>query len=909
MKKPLLILFVSFLCIPFLMAETSIKGTVKSADTQNPIPGAIVTLMGQNLSTQTNAEGQFSLRYIDAGDLEIRISKIGYFTQIKLIHVDPDKENDLGTFYLREDIQQETKQEVVLQLSENQIDEDEGRATQNISAALSSKGDVYVSQTSYAFSPMRFRARGYDDNFESTYINGVYFNSIERGGFNYSSLGGLNDAMRNQDYTYGFTPNTFSYGNLGGTTNINTKASNYAAGTKASVAYTNRSYKLRGQATYATGLMQNGWAFAGSAVVRWADKGIVDGTFYNSWGYFFSAEKILNKQHSLSFVTFGSPTQRAQQGAVTQEVFDLAGSIYYNPYWGYQEGEIRNSRIVKSFDPTAILSHEFKISNNQLLRTGLAFHYSLYSNSALNFYNAPDPRPDYYRNLPSFVSDDSLKNVVANQWKSDTNVSQVNWNALYQANYKNNAINPNGTARYSVERRHNDLMEGSFNSTYTQQVNKQLKLIAGIEGKMSKGMHYKTLDDLLGGNQWIDIDQFSERDFPSNPDIIQNDLKNRNAVIKENDIFGYNYDINMAYANAFIQNEWILPQFDIYYAGKLTYTQFYRYGHMQNGRAPENSYGKSKTWYFVDPSLKAGFTYKIDGHNRLSFNGLIESRAPLASQAYLSERIKDTLIPYLQSQDIRSADINYNFTYSTIRGRIGVFQTNLYNTSDMLGYYDDEYRTFINHVLAKSDKVYKGVELGTTVKINSNFSVSLAGTYADYHYANNAIGVKSPENGAFADVAETVLTKGLKIAAGPQAAGNITIDYFHPKMWFADVTLNYFDNNYLDFAPNRFTENNMAKYTTPEMMAALGTQEKLKGGFLLDASIGKLIYLKHRRSLNFNFSASNILNNTKMITGGYQQARLPLTNGAIDPTGLDRFPNKYYYAWGFNVFFNIGYKF
>jgi hypothetical protein len=113
----------------------------------------------------------------------------------------------------------------------------------------------------------------------------------------------------------------------------------------------------------------------------------------------------------------------------------------------------------------------------------------------------------------------------------------------------------------------------------------------------------------------------------------------------------------------------------------------------------------------------------------------------------------------------------------------------------------------------------------------------------------------------------------------------------------------------LDFAPNRFTENNMAKYTTPEMMAALGTQEKLKGGFLLDASVGKLIYLKHRRSLNFNLSASNILNNTKMITGGYQQARLPLSNGAIDPTGLNRFPNKYYYAWGFNVFFNIGYKF
>ena len=61
---------------------------------------------------------------------------------------------------------------------------------------------------------------------------------------------------------------TFAYGSLGGVTNINTRASAYAAGTKASVAYTNRSYNLRATATYATGLMNNGWAFTGSAVFR-----------------------------------------------------------------------------------------------------------------------------------------------------------------------------------------------------------------------------------------------------------------------------------------------------------------------------------------------------------------------------------------------------------------------------------------------------------------------------------------------------------------------------------------------------------------------------------------------------------------------------------------------------------------
>ncbi len=38
------------------------------------------------------------------------------------------------------------------------------------------------------------------------------FNSLERGVFNYSGLGGLNDAMRNREEGKGLMTNTFSYG-------------------------------------------------------------------------------------------------------------------------------------------------------------------------------------------------------------------------------------------------------------------------------------------------------------------------------------------------------------------------------------------------------------------------------------------------------------------------------------------------------------------------------------------------------------------------------------------------------------------------------------------------------------------------------------------------------------------------
>jgi hypothetical protein len=461
-----------------------------------------------------------------------------------------------------------------------------------------------------------------------------------------------------------------------------------------------------------------------------------------------------------------------------------------------------------------------------------------------------------------------------------------------------------------------NLMETVLNSNYSNRFNQKLKLTAGIEAKLAKDMNYKTMDDLMGGNQWIDIDQFAERDLTGilagkPEDIIQNDLNNRDRKIYNGDIFGYNYDINIFHGSAYLQNEWNFNQVDLYYAGKLTYTQFNRYGHMRNGRAPENSYGASKALWFIDPSIKAGGTYKIDGRNRITVNAVAETRAPLPSGAYVSERIKDTHVPNLKSRQILSYDISYNFLFPAVRGKVAAFQTHILQGSESTGYYDDEERTFINYLLSGVNKVYRGIEAGVSVKLNSSFSISAAGTYADYRYTSNSLGTMSFENGAQEDKVDSVYTKNLKTNTGPQMAFNVTLDYFHPKMWFADITLNYFDNNYLDFAPSRFSKTNVAKYTTDEMKQKLGTQEKLNGGFLLDASVGKLIYLKDRRSLNLNLSLSNMLNNTNMITGGYQQGRLPIDSDtkAIDPSRLNYFPNKYYYAWGFNLFLNVGYKF
>ena len=339
----------------------------------------------------------------------------GYIGTIELVLLEENKEVELPAILLSQDIAKQSQDEILLNLTEEEMNDDEGRS-QSQASSSSATTDVFNATTSFAWSTARYRNRGYTSTAETYYIEGLPFNSAERGQFNYSAMGGLNDASRYKEVVNPMEATAFTFGGLGQSTNYMMGASRYAQGWKVGAAGTNRNYKARLNATYATGVLSNGWSVITQLAYRFSpyvdNKGIIgEGIKYYSLGYFVSAEKAWNNGNRLRFLTFGAPTERGQNAAVTQEVYDLTGSINYNPYWGYQNGQVRNSRIVKSYDPTFIAAFDLKIDEFQKMKFALGYHYSFYSNSALNFYNAPDPRPDYYRNLPSFLWDGQIANM------------------------------------------------------------------------------------------------------------------------------------------------------------------------------------------------------------------------------------------------------------------------------------------------------------------------------------------------------------------------------------------------------------------------------------------------------------------------------------------------------------------
>lgn len=907
MRKNLLqLLLFLFVCSSVYAQTSSLRGVAVNVFTKIPIAGVTVSLKDTEKIVVTSFDGSFLFENVSLGENWLVFSSLDIITKELQVNVLPGETTDIGEVLLTTDVRTVLNESSLMLLEEEALTEDADQSDFSTSALLTSSNDVYVSNTSYNFSAMRFKVRGYGNRYSDVYIGGVNFNDAERGGFSYGMIGGLNDATRNKDMVNAYDPSSFGFGQIGGATNIIANASNYSPGTKLGIAYTNRMYKIRGTAIHSTGLMDNGWAFTASAGYRWSDEGYVDGTFYNSLGLFFSAEKVFNKSHSLSFVGLMAPTQRAQQGASVQEIYDLMGDNLYNPNWGYQNGKKRNARVVTLMDPTVVVSHVWNMNENTKLTTGLGFKYSIYGSTALNWINAADPRPDYYKYLPSYQSSQENKDKWATAWRTNPAISQIDWDGLYQQNYQ--APRDSGSI-YMVEERRNDQLSLTLNSVLTTKLNERVTFSSGLQARTTKGMHYKLASDLMGGEFIFNKNQFAARDFGWDAPQVAYDLNNPDQKVYKGDRFGYDYDIYVNSASVWMQNVHNYRKWDVYYGFKIDYSDFYRHGHMRNGLSPNNSYGKGQTHSFVDQTVKLGLAYKITGRHMISGNFSYGTLPPLAYNAYLSSRVKDDVLPNLKSERVLSGDVSYYLNLPQVRGRVTAYQTNFYDQSELHNMYYDEDNSYVNFVLSGVEKIHRGFELGIEYKLNPSITFSVAGTISEYFYNNRPTGTISYENGSRPDQTGPVYLKNFYEGGTPQTAGTFGIHYFHPKYWFLDLNINGFDRTYLDFSPFRRSVMAYAGQTGESLqeklnrMQSVTDQEKFGGGATVDISIGKIIRIQRKYNLNLNLQFCNILNNTDLKTGGYEQARID-TGGSIS-----KFPSKYYYAQGFNCFLNAGFRF
>ncbi|MBI2257713.1 MAG: TonB-dependent receptor plug domain-containing protein [Flavobacteriia bacterium] len=787
--------------------------------------------------------------------------------------------------------------------------------SQDVSGLLQSSRDIFTSTAGFNFGNARFRIRGLGSENTVVLLNGIRVNDLETGWASWSSWGGLNDVTRFMEVKPTVSQSDKTFGGIGGYSNLDLRASSQRKGTRISYSYSNRSYRHRAMITHSTGIMDNGLSLSVSASRRYAKEGYVEGTSFDAWSYYLGVEKKIGKKHSLGMIIFGAPMTQGRQTLATQEAYDVTGNNYYNPNWGYQDGKKRNARMSESHRPSIIFTDYWKINEKTKLETSFSFSKGKNNLTNLNWYQAKDPRPDYYRYLPSYytLTNPSYAENLSNEWANNDDRSQIDWEGLYMANSKNlyTVQNLNGTigenytgnrSKYIVENQISEITLSGFNMLLNHQFKPNFQLSAGVNYNFQSTRMYKTVNDLLGGDFWLDVDNFAERDF-NDPTIAQNNVNEPNKLIKKGDKFGYDYFLKYHRSESFIQTTYNLPKFDNYLAVMFSTSKFWRDGKMINGRFPNESEGKSEVSSFANFGIKGGTTYKVTGRHFVSLNVAFLNRAPIPREVFVSPRTRNTLVSNLKNEELSSFDINYNIRYAKLKTRISLYYNEIKNITTLNSYYHEEYQTLVNYSMSGINQKRMGLEFGTEYNITNTITTSIVAAVGDYRYSSRPTATITRDNSTEVLASDRLIyLKNFKIGGIPQQAYSFGLKYSAPKFWFIGANFNYFADIYLEPNPDRRTEEAVANLveSDPQWNEVID-QTKFDNQYTIDVYAGKSWKIK-KYFLNLNLNVNNVLNNKEFIIGGFEQMRYESTN-------VNRFPPKLSYHLGTTFYAMISLRF
>lgn len=935
MKNFITTLLLFFGVIFGTVAQNVIKGVVVDSEKNTQLKGVAINVKKNTANTATNDNGVFILQNLTNGSYVLEISFKGYETQNFPVELSGTTV-DLGTVLLYEDLSEEEDLSTVT-LTDDELNDDTS-AADNISGLLQASRDIYLRTAAFEFSSSFFRIRGLDSENGKVLINGIEMNKLYNGRPQWSNWGGLNDVLRNQEFSNGLRASDYTFGGILGSTNINVRPSEQRTGTRISYASSNRSYIHRAMATHSTGLSEDGWAFTVAASRREGREGFVDGTMYNATSFFGSVEKKFNDKHSLSFTSITALNRRGKSAPQTQEVFDLRG-IQYNSYWGTQDGKIRNSRIKEVSEPILMLNHYWDINETTSLNTNASYQTGNIGNSRIdnngtkvdgdavdgegNPYivnlGASNPDPTYYQKLPSYGLRQGYSNIYEIQ-QNFVNDGQLNWNSLYNANAN---TNNNGNSSYVLYEDRNDDTQFTVNTILNKDISDDFKLNARVQYTQLTSKNFAEIIDLLGGTGYLDADSFADT-F----DEKQNNLLNPLYIAGTGDVFKYNFNLYSNVVDGFLQGQFKFNKVDFYLATSISNTSHQRDGLFQNGGFPENSYGKSEELNFTNYGAKGGMTYKISGRHIVDINAGYLTKAPNLRNSFSNSRENNNTVENLTSEKVLSADASYIFRGPFLQAKLTGYYTKIQDATEISFFFADgiggDNTAFVQEILSGIDKKHFGAEFGVEAQVTPTIKLKAAGNFGQYTYDNNPNLYLTTENNTRSQDAGFIdgrkdfgasNLKNYKLAAGPQTAYSVGFEYRDPDYWFVSATANFFDNVYVDIAPLTRTSNFADDGGIPfndydEDIARQLLQQERFDNYMVVNMIGGKSWKIGNQYISLFASIGNIFD-TKYKSGGFEQGRNANYRQLKEDKSLDIpvFGNKYWFGRGTTYFLSLNYRF
>jgi len=958
-KKLSLISLFTMLPASFYYAQTTVFAYLKDADGK-PVERAQVDLKGEGNGVSADKIGYFQFVDLKTGHYQIVVTKPNFETKTLEFDITTEKRKDLGVITLYSTL---TGADQGLAILDN--GDDEGGGQTSTVGLLQSSQDVFNRIASFDLGAYWFRPRGVDGRTSENMLNGVSMVKSDNGNVDFSNWGGLNEIVRYPEIAANHSPSEYAFGGSSGVIYKNTRASEYRKGFQAVYSITNRNYRQRVSLRYTSGMSKSGWAFTLMGAKRWAEEGIQDGTFYDAYGTYLGVEKKINDNHTITFNAFASPTRRSTSSPNTQEVYDYRG-VHYNSYWGWQNGEKRNERVRKGFQPIFQLQDFLKINKNSNLWTSVSYQFGKDSGSRLDWQNASNPSPTYYKKLPSYYSNSIDYNAYHNStdpalyqllkegrdaaidnWANNNqDVTQINWNNLYAINRNKDSFDQQemltkygltgNRAKYFLVNDVSDDKIWNAATHYTYNFTDKSKFLLNVSYQNFRSEYYREVEDMLGADYVLGVDPFADSNRKGSSGLYN--MNDTNLAKHVGDRIGYNYILRRQEVKVNPGVKFSTGNFDVFVSGLFGYSTSNREGLFQHYLYQNNSLGQSKDYNYWNYGLKSQVVYRINGRNFLVYNGAYFTQAPFLEDIFINPRNNNYSAPGIKNAKVSANDLSYVVSTPKMKLRVTGYLVDTEDDTNVQRFFADGLSlatgsndentgdagqtasAFVVQTMSNVNKRNMGAELGVDYKILPTLSFQGVANWGDYTYRNNPTVYFASDVVAapYVDYGKTNI-KGMKVGGTPQKAFSAGLRYSDPHYWWVGANWNYLDDNNLD--PNAITrsdewiQNNAS--STPittldqDKLEYYMSQKKLPSAHFINANVGKS-WIFGKYYLLISASVNNILDNTKYITGGFEQIRN--TNGNVDfendfNSKTPNFAPKYWYTQGRSYFVNLQVRF
>jgi hypothetical protein len=766
---------------------------------------------------------------------------------------------------------------------------DENERTYNwVPTLLKSNKNILSSISQFNGYVFNWIPRGQSYN-NSTIIDGINWGSNLNGWNASFSYTGMYKIFHQKESDENLEYSSEGYSKNYRTNYLTTSANLFKKGWQFHTGFSNASYMNEARIQYSGAGSRNEWRLHSFLVFQNTPNGMSPSGFKKIKGAAFSFDKLFYNNQSIGITLWWNQTSQGKQAPSVLETYTLSHQRNYNPSWGWLDGQAYYPNSKYTNVPVLSIRHEKNWTEKAIVQLNLGLAVGEQGTSQLDWTSTADPRPDYYRYLPSYSKDSSMRSQLNKWFESNPQVLQINFDRIQ----KINTASVSKRSFYIINKNSAKIISARASALYKFQLNNYWSTNTGIQIARDKIHYFNVIDNLLGGeffynyNGWV-IDDGLVNSF-------QNNIKSPDQKIKEGERWGPNFELQSMQVLSWVQIKSISPRWE--FSTGLNYANdlFQRNGYNQNGQFINNSLGSSSLLYFPSVGYKGQVLYKYSGRIYVRSIFFNQQYAPNAAAVFLDPSLHAFQTPFVLPNLKNGIDLSLYFRGVDTKIMLSAYFQKEKNESQKRFFYHDRYNSFVYGIVGQKESIYQGLESSVETLLFNFLQLEMSFNIGHYFISNNPLYEILLANDMYKVESGLLRLKNLPATSGPEITEAISIQMQPTYTTRISITAVYAAKRAISYDYYRRSALLLDPLVNKPLYTSLHDVSYLPNQFVLNASMSKSFNLKYGKQkipIYCNFNFKNLLG-TLIPVLVFEQSRFDYIN--LNP---NKFPLKYLYDQG-----------